>query len=783
MKKLPQKKKVWILCFILLVSVLTVQMVVIGKEEESSMDETSPIHSVGAGSYTTVYPPRAVGVQRKIYQTPNFPGKMPTNKWWTSLAWDCYSKAQYPHPLAVMAGPNGLRIYYPGAKITANSTGVYGLMPVSGLNDLVISHTNVPVFPEALVDYCSDWLVTAAFLQEGKGMKLTYGHGSPYVFARFSGGGPRLLFAEAPQVWYGANGDSVLGVSINGNHYGLFGPTGSAWQGVGTKELTNDLAGKDYFSLALLPEDSVAVLTEFRKVAHNHPIDTRVEWAYDEEKSLVCTEYRFSLTQLEPGAEGTIFAMYPHQWRNTTHPLLPYTYSSVRGLMKTAKGESFSTELRYHGVLPALPVTEETDLKALADLLEQDKKEMKRGSSDTYWTGKYLGKLATLAAIAREAGLSEDEDYYSDQIKEELAEWFSAVPKLTTQQGDTLLPEKPAAGKGKKVFYYNENWGTLIGYPTSFGSETELNDHHFHYGYFIRAAAQAALTDPGWATPDEWGGMVNLLIKDIACPDRSDPLFPFLRCFDVYSGHSWASGSARYDAGNNQESSSEALNAWTGIILWGEAIGDRGLRDLGIFLYTTEMHAVHEYWFDSSCQNFPPEYPASVVTIVWGGQGVHTTWWTANAEEVHGINWLPFHGGSLYLGLNPEYVLKDYNRLVQENNGDHWDKWGDLIWMWLALADPAEAIRHYSAAAEVYQVEEGNSHTNLYHWLYTLNALGRVDDSVVADTSLYAVFNKEGRRTYVAYNPSSSAKTITFSNGFKLIVQPKRMAWASSQTE
>ena len=61
--------------------------------------------------------------------------------------------------------------------------------------------------------------------------------------------------------------------------------------------------------------------------------------------------------------------------------------------------------------------------------------------------------------------------------------------------------------------------------------------------------------------------MVLLLIRDIASPDRDDPLFPFLRTFDPYAGHSWASGTALFGSGNNQESSSEAMNAWTGIIV------------------------------------------------------------------------------------------------------------------------------------------------------------------------------------------------------------------------
>jgi len=61
-----------------------------------------------------------------------------------------------------------------------------------------------------------------------------------------------------------------------------------------------------------------------------------------------------------------------------------------------------------------------------------------------------------------------------------------------------------------------------------------------------------------------------------------DPRFPFLAQLRIpYAGHSWACGHARFGDGNNQESSSEAMNAWCGLILWGTATGDTALRDLG----------------------------------------------------------------------------------------------------------------------------------------------------------------------------------------------------------
>src|SRR5688572_27939266 len=99
------------------------------------------------------------------------------------------------------------------------------------------------------------------------------------------------------------------------------------------------------------------------------------------------------------------------------------------------------------------------------------------------------------------------------------------------------------------------------------------------------AAAVLAQHRPDWAK--DYGPMVYLLIKDPANWDRKDTRFPFLRSMDVYAGHSWANGAGQYEEGNNQESSSEEINFSTAVILWGAATGNKAIRDLGIFLYTT----------------------------------------------------------------------------------------------------------------------------------------------------------------------------------------------------
>ncbi|SEN29880.1 glycosyl hydrolase [Lihuaxuella thermophila] len=709
---------------------------------------------LGAGSYSTVKPPGASDVQSTIYKTANVTKKMPTNDWWSSLAWDQYSERQYPHPLAVQNQSNGFRVYYPGPTITGNSTCVCGSMPQEpALDDFLISHSAVSTFPDAKVDSFNDWFVTSHFESGSNSMKITYGHGSPYVYAIFSGGNPVLKFPGTPTIWYGNSNSPVLGITIGNRHYGLFGPSGSTWTGIGTNTLTNQLNGKNYFAIAVLPDNTSATLTKFKQYAYSHVTDTRVSWSYDPSTSSVHTTYTYTTVAREGTQTGTIFAMYPHQWKNTSKSLLSYTYHSVRGVMKTAEGSSFTTTMKFTGVLPSLPDLGSYNKTTLANYINEAEFENYTGPQDTYWLGKRLGKVATLAPIADQVGDTTAANKFRAELKTRLQDFLKASDASGNVKSDHL-------------FYYNSNWGTLLGYPDSYGSVVEMNDHHFHYGYFIKAAAEVARMDRTWANNSNWGSMINLLIRDIANWDRNDSMFPFLRNFDIYAGHSWASGHARFGDGNNNESSSEAMNAWTGLILWGEATGNNTIRDLGIYLYTTEMNAINEYWFDVHDQNHHPDFTRSTASMIWGGKVEGAgTWWTANPEEVHGINWLPFQGGSLYLTQYPDYTKKNYETLVRENGGTNWDVWKDLIWMYRAIENPTDAINQMNAAIDTTTPEAGNSKANTYHWIHNLNALGTQDITVTANDPLYAVFKKGSTKTYVVYNMSNTSKTVTFSDG------------------
>ncbi len=703
------------------------------------------------GSYLAAPPKLCKPLPTKIYKTDDQIGPMVTNQWWSSLVWQKYSQPMFAHPLVVRAEPAGLTIAYHGATIQGNAAAITG----SGGGkdgDLKLGHSATSEFPQADCGGWSDWFVTVTMAQGQARQRVSFGHGSPFVFAQYAGGNPKVTFARPPKVWAGSANEPVLGITVNGHHYGLFGATGSTWTGLDGNVFINNANGKDYFSLAVLPDDKPATLALFRKHAYAHVTDTRVEWRIA--GGQVRSTYHFSVKTHEGAGGETLFALYPHQWKYCAATLTPMTYGSVRGTMKVGTGRSFETVVPIQGVLPMLPAQGIADRQRMVGYLKAEAAKRPANFGDTYWEGKHLGTLTTLSGIAEVCGETGLRDSFVAEIKRRLENWFTATP-----------------GEEQPVFYYDRNWGTLIGSRPSYGSDSPLNDHHFHYGYFIRAAGEVARLDPAWAK--KWGPMVKLVIRDIASTDRKDAMFPYLRCFDKYAGHSWASGDANFADGNNQESSSESLNAWYGMILYGQATGDLALRDAGLFLFNTERTAVEEYWFDVGGTNYPKSFPNVALGMVWGGKGAFGTWFSADIDCIHGINWLPFTPASIYMGRHPMYVKKNHDRIVEKRKGgsDYNNGWGDLVAMFGALSDPAPAVKYIDANPNC-KLEGGNSHAFMYHWIHTLDKLGQNDASITADHPLTNVYIKDGVRTYAAFNFDQSPVTVTFSNGVKLVAAP-----------
>ena len=83
------------------------------------------------------------------------------------------------------------------------------------------------------------------------------------------------------------------------------------------------------------------------------------------------------------------------------------------------------------------------------------------------------------------------------------------------------------------------------------------------------------------------------MISDVAEPSRSSQWYPFTRTKDWYDGHAWASGIFAFADGKNQESTSESVNGWYAIYLWGLATDNARVRDLGRLMTALEIRAAH----------------------------------------------------------------------------------------------------------------------------------------------------------------------------------------------
>lgn len=733
---------------------------------------SAQVVQVGAGSYTTTLPSGAVGPQNANGQnilpkvSSSFNQRVQTNDWWSSLIFPFFGNQHsgklIAHPLSMQANSSGLEISYQTQNVLINAApGSDYLFPYDAQMTVGIKGLNASSTKTHSYD---DWTVTAEWIDGDKSMRATLGHGLPFVYFEMNGGDAAINFDGSPTVWYNTNG--VLGVTVEGRHYGVFAPSGSTWSA--GSHYTSNLNGKNYLSVALLPNNSEQTLLEFKERAYAFVTNTKVHWSYDESTAMLRSTYTYE-TVLKDSSEGnlneTISALYRHQWLHVNEPLTEYTFVSPRGDMKLIKGNTFSTNVPFQGVLPALPNEGDYNPDVLSALLTATTNE-KLEVGPSYENGKAMARFANLVHIADQMGLVTERDYFLAALKTRLEDWFTAG--------------------GKQEYSYNDKWDVLTGYPSGYGADNQINDHHFHMSYAIVSAATIAKYDPEWAAQEQWGGMVNMLIRDANNWNREDDLFPFLRSFDIYAGHSWAAGHGDFAEGNNQESSSESMNYASAVILWGEVTSQPEIRDMGIFLYTTETTAVEQYWFDIDEEVFPDDYPHAALAMVWGSKGVHATWFGGDPEFVHGINFLPITSGSLYLGRHPDYVLKNYNEIVEERSGLP-KLWKDLFWVYLSMSDPDQALANYLTESprvdysDHDEVFNGLSQPFTMHWLYNMKRMGHVDVSVTADIPTYSVFKKGEDKTYVAFNAGSEERLVSFSDGYSMKVPGGEMMAQTTQ--
>lgn len=701
----------------------------------------------------------------------------PTNQWYSTLIFNPKPEALFAHPLTVKTTPAGLELALPSKKVVPTDFRENEIhYPHS--DALVISPVAFEPGPAKLAK-ATDWAIDIAMDRGTDQMQVTVAHGSPYAHITLSRGDVRIKLPTAGERIVTTTDARVLALRIGVKPYAIFGPSGVKWEQSSATEWIGRLPqGAGYLSVAALPDERPENLALLTHHAYAFLQDTRVEWKFDPATSKVETTFTAKTRVMEGPDNGPLLGLYPHQWfkNPSVEGKLGPSYDSIRGKIRLLAANQFKIERTYHGILPHWPgLKDGPGAKELSDLLKVDFRKRRelipiRENGDdwrvsAYWQGKGLTRATGLAAVAEQQGDLAMRDQLLQLVKDRMEWWFG--------------------GTGRSYLHYDKRLGTLVGYPDEFFSVAEMNDHHFHWFYWIRAAAEITLRDPSWGAKDKWGGIVDMMVADIATTERGRSDYPFLRPFDQYSGFSMASGVGLYDFGNGQESTSEAIGAWASLILWGEVTGNRELRDLGIYLYTTEIDAVSHYWFDIHGQVFPPEYKNVEASWVFGGRYAHKTWWTDEPRQTKGINLLPVTTFSTYHGRDPVYVKRNVGTLKAETdsynaigkfppNRPPKDVWQDVFAKYLALADPQAALAQWDRHGSV---EAGDTRSHTLHWMLSLQEMGLPDFSTTADTTLYSVFKRaDGRKTYLAFNAGKSHITVKFSDGKTLTVAPGVLA-------
>ncbi|MCP4091228.1 MAG: DUF5011 domain-containing protein [Gammaproteobacteria bacterium] len=738
------------------------------------------------------------GTPTKIYPQLTGPAESkptPTHKWWGSIPFmgemtigDANDAAYItPDPITARITERGVRVMGipTGLKTVDQNQFMYQIPdPFSEVFDGVAignsAHSNL----EAYLKDHSDGSVTVEWQSNGTAvMEATFVHGSPYIYFKAYEGDlvVRTLRKDGAEkgTFYDQGNSLGIWTSVAGNHNNFLvtGEGTTTFTNITTSEITVNNPTKE-LTLTYLPHlGSVPgnTLTSFFEAkARDVVASVTIDYSVNRNTNEVTVSHTYEDPQ--GTAIETITGMHPLHWKNSAQSTSAYQIRSARGTIKFNQTSQFSYQLPYVGVLPTLPNIDGTfDQTTLESLVNEF---INQGSStwntanncagnctDAYWSGKNYSKVADLIAIADSAGMTTEATQLRNWLKTELSDWFTA------ETDDNL--------DINKYFVYDEEWNTLLALEESFSSHQQLNDHHFHYGYLIRAAAEICRADVAWCGADQYGPMIELLIRDYA-GGKDDTMFPYLRNFDPANGFSWASGRVNFARGNNNESTSEAANAYGAIVLYGLITGNNELTERGMYLHASTSAAYWEYWNNidgyrnvgADENNFPSGYDRITTSIIWGDGAVFSTWFSPLFAHILGIQGLPTNPLVLHVGLHADYMV-DYVELgLWESStgmpsGLGADEWKDIWWNLWAMTNADAAIADYDTVSS-YTPEAGETKAHTYHWLHTFSSLGHLKTGTGALTADYPAalaFDNNGVMTYVVYNFSGETLSVNYSDG------------------
>ncbi|KAF9981903.1 hypothetical protein BGZ65_003443 [Modicella reniformis] len=248
---------------------------------------------------------------------------------------------------------------------------------------------------------------------------------------------------------------------------------------------------------------------------------------------------------------------------------------------------------------------------------------------------------------------------------------------------------------------YDTTWKGLIsiqglehGALADFGNSW-YNDHHYHYGYFIHTAAIIRHLDPTWRK-DDVTSFTNNLLRDVANPSPDDPHFPVFRSFDWFMGHSWSQGIFVSLDGKDEESTSEDINLYYALSLWGKVSNRPELDQLGQLMLTIARRTIQNYFLlEDDNMNHPRAFVGNKVTgILFENKVDHSTYFSPRIECIQGIQMIPATP-ALPLVRRRRFVQQEWDSLLRPHVKQIEDGWRSILMMNYGMLDKDEAWRYF----------------------------------------------------------------------------------------
>ncbi len=597
-----------------------------------------------------------------------------TNQWYSSLYFEEWSQPLFALPLVYKLEKDGLVLSYP--QLVGSQKTIFA----SFVPNLTIK-TKQPFIKKEVLN------------ADPTSIKISVCNGSECFSTRFIHGSPILNLkaeteinftieqnAQLSQIEHGftiqsANATYLLAVKDENNQF-----LDQIIQQE-NQSLIIKLLPQQTLIIALKPDNSDLSLTDCLSEI------TGTSFTYTNNNSQLIS----TLNYYHKDKQKPLLALLPHQWDGLTATSLG-TYHSIRGDLKLYKTDQIIQEFETPEVLSIekmLKNLNEDEKSILAKKIVTNAKQLQEDKGDDidviYEAGKRIFRLAQLYEIAQNLNIKETE-ILDNLLKQRLTKWL-ANP-INSPNSLFVYSATPQGIIAKNPQFYNEYF----------------NDHHFHYGYFLASAGIYLKYHPNFYSKIQPG--LDLLIKDVANTDINNG-YPFLRGFDVYESHSWADGRALAGDGNNQESTSEAINRWYGIYRLGDAIKDDNLINLGLTGLSMEQEAAQIYWLGQKPElfKFPEEYHYPIVSLLWGGKADYATWFSALDSHIFGIQFLPMTPAMTHI-VNPTTFAK--YQLYQPSQNK--EAWNDIYYM-------VAAANGEKVPFELEKYESGNTSSFYYMWV------------------------------------------------------------------